>query len=218
MKRRVSLKFKVITIVAFINISFLIFIYSFDRIVMPTVMVVADAEMRAKALEIINSNVLSYYSQKFNYNDMIKVDKDGEGNIVMLKADTLRMNSIATEVALNSQKNLRELGNVGIEIPMGYIFKNNILANLGPNIKIKMQPIGNVEMKYSSVFESAGINQTRHKIYVDVKTKVKVIIPLKSNDVEVTNQIPICETILLGKVPRTSIDLDLDSIKGEEGE
>lgn len=191
-------------------INFTIFTYIFDRTVMPTVMAVADAEMRAKATEIVNTAIINEYSKQFKYDEIIRVDKDSEGNIVMLKADTLKMNKIACDVALESQKELMKLGEIGIKIPIGYITRNNILSYYGPSITIKMQPIGLVETKYSSEFESAGINQTRHKIYVKVKTTVRVIIPLRSNDIEVANEIPIAETIIVGKTPNTAIGLDLN--------
>lgn len=209
-KNKSNVKVKLLIIISIIMINFTIFIYIFDKIVMPTVMAVADAEMRAKAIEIVNRAVINEYSNQFNYDEIIKVDKDSEGNIVMLKADTLKMNKIASDVALESQRELVKLGEIGIKIPLGYITRNNILSYYGPNITIRMQPIGHVETRYSSEFESAGINQTRHKIYVKVKTTVRVIIPLKSNDIEVNNEVPIAETIIVGKTPNTAVQLDLN--------
>ncbi|MEK6266888.1 MAG: sporulation protein YunB [Clostridium sp.] len=204
-----KIKYKILLIIFIIMINFTVFIYIFDKTVMPTVMVVADAEMRSKATEIVNRAIINEYSKQFNYDEIIRVDKDLEGNIVMLKADTLKMNKIASDVALESQKQLKELGVIGIKLPIGYITRNNILSYYGPNITVKMQPIGYVETKYSSEFESAGINQTRHKIYVKVRTSVRVIIPLRSNTIEVAHEIPIAETIIVGKIPSTAIQLDL---------
>ncbi|MBX4259946.1 sporulation protein YunB [Clostridium estertheticum] len=205
-----KIKGRILIIISIVIINFTIFIYIFDKTTMPTVMAVADSEMRAKATEIVNKAIIDEYSNQFNYDEIIKVDKDSVGNIVMLKADTLKMNKIACDVALKSQKELMKLGDVGIRVPIGYITRNNILSYYGPSVNIKMQPIGHVETKYSSEFESAGINQTRHKIYVKVKTTVRVIIPLKSNDIEVTNEVPIAETIIVGKTPNTSVQLDLN--------
>ena len=170
-----KIKGRILIIISIIMINFVIFIYIFDKISMPTIMAVADSEMRAKATEIVNKAIIDEYSNQFNYDEIIKADKDSVGNIVMLKADTLKMNKIACDVALKSQKELMKLGDVGIKVPIGYITRNNILSYYGPSVTIKMQPIGQVETKYSSEFESAGINQTRHKIYVKVKTTVRVI-------------------------------------------
>ncbi len=212
-KRNSSLKTNFIIIIIILVTLFNIFIYIFDSIVVSTVFLVAEEEMKYKALEIINSNILQYYSQNFDYEDIMDVHKDEEGNISMIKANTLKMNSMATEVALNSQKDIRKLGSVGIEIPAGYILKNNILANFGPKIKVKMQPAGHIETKYSSTFESAGINQTRHKIYLEISTDIRIILPLKSKNIRVTNEVPICETIIVGKIPRTAIDFKVEDIK-----
>ena len=160
-------------------------------------------------MEIINKSILDEYSKSFNYDEIVHIEKDNNNNIVMLKADTLRMNKIACDVALQSQNEIKKLGNVGIKVPMGYIFRNNILATLGPNVTIKMQPIGYVETKYLSEFESAGINQTRHKVYIELTTKIRVIIPSRSNDIEVKNEVPIAETIIVGKIPEYFMNLDL---------
>jgi sporulation protein YunB len=188
---------------------FNIFIYTLDRIITPTVIAVANAEMRSKSMEIINTAILEEYSKQFKYEDVINVEKDREGNITLLKADTLKMNKIANDVALNSQKELKKLGSHGIKVPIGYIFQNNILASIGPSVAVNMEPIGYIETRYQSEFESAGINQTRHKIYVQVYAKLKIIIPMKNDDIEVKSEVPIAETIIIGKVPDTSINLDL---------
>ncbi|MDP4087965.1 MAG: sporulation protein YunB [Bacillota bacterium] len=191
-------------------ISFNVFIYLFDRTVMPTVMTVADGEMRAKAAETINSCILQELDSSFDYDKIIKVEKDSSGNIVMLKADTLKLNEIACSIVLKSQEDLKKLGNVGIKLPIGYISRNNILSEFGPSITVKMQPIGYIQTKFYSTFESAGINQTRHRIFIEVSSKVRIIIPLKSSEIEVVHQIPVCETIIVGKVPDNAINLDMN--------
>jgi len=202
-------KMKILIFLFSFLVIFNILIYYFDKIITPTLLVVADAEMRAQCMEIVNKVISDEYSKAFNYDDIIRVDKDKEGNIVMLKADTLRLNQIACDVSINSQKKLREFGNYGIKIPLGYIFKNNLLSYLGPTIKVKMQPIGSIETKYHSEFESAGINQTRQRIYVSFKTNMRIILATRGNDLEVSNEIPISETIIVGKIPSTAVQLDL---------
>jgi sporulation protein YunB len=204
-------KINILIGILFLLVLFNIFLYSFDKIATPTLIAVADAEMRARCMEIVNKVMSDEYSKAFNYDEIIRVDKDQEGNIVMLKADTLKMNKIACDVSIKSQDKLREFGEYGIKLPLGYVFKNNLLAYFGPNIKIKMQPIGSIETKYHSEFESAGINQTRQRIYVSFKTNVRIILASKGNDIEINNEIPISETIIVGKIPSTAVQLDLQS-------
>ena len=73
-------------------------------------------------------------------------------------------------------------------------------------MNINLEQIGNITSTYESIFESAGINQTRHKIYLNVSMKMRVVIPLNSKEVEISCQIPISETIVVGKIPNTAIE------------
>lgn len=178
---------------------------------MLTLLAVADGEMRSKAAVTINNCIIKEFGEDFNYEEIIKVEKDSEGNIVMLKADTMKLNRIACDVALSSQNELKKIGQVGLELPLSYVAKNNILSGFGPNITVKMQPIGYIETKYVSNFEGAGINQTRHRIFVEVKTKIRIILPSNNNEIEIIHQVPICETIIVGKIPDNAINLDMSS-------
>ncbi|WP_297517402.1 sporulation protein YunB [uncultured Clostridium sp.] len=191
-----------------LSILFTSFIYYFDKIIAPTVLLVADAEMRAKAMDIINKNIGEIYGGGFVYEEIMEVDKDELGKINFISADTMKLNELATKVAIEAQKDIEEVGSVGVKVPIGYALQNNILAYFGPSITVRMEPIGRVKTSYESSFESAGINQTRHKIYINLETNLKIVLPLQSREVIVKHQIPIAENIILGEVPRTSIGVD----------
>ena len=136
----------------------------------------------------------------------MSIEKDKEGNITLLRADTVKLNYLSSKLMLNINNEILELEDLGIEVPLGYMTKNLALHKLGPKVKIDLEQIGNITSKYESIFESAGINQTRHKIYLSVSMKMRVVIPLNSKDVEISCQIPISETIVVGKTPNTAIE------------
>lgn len=165
--------------------------------------------MKNKTIEIVNKTVLENCEKNFVYDDIINIDKDESGNINMIKADTIKLNKLACDVALESQNKLKKFAVNGTKLPASYIFKNNIIAFFGPSVKVRMQPIGYTETKYVSDFTSAGINQTNHKISMEVTTNIRVMIPLKSRDVEVKKRVPIAETIIVGKVPESSINMEI---------
>lgn len=204
-------KVKVISIIVLIIIIFNIFLYIFNKVATPAIISMADVEMRAKVTETINTIVINEFSNNNDYKNLVDIEKDGDGNIVLLSADTMKMNKIAGEIAAQAQKQLNDLGIIGIKIPLAFILNNNILAYYGPSITVKMRPLGYIETSYSSDFQSAGINQTRLKIYINVSTDMRVTIPLKSSDSKVKNQIPISETIVVGKIPQTAISMDLQN-------
>lgn len=203
-----KIRFYLVILVISLSILFTSFIYYFDKTIAPTVLLVADAEMRAKAMDIINKNIGEIYGGGFVYEEIMDMSKDELGKINFISADTMKLNELATKVASEAQKDIEEVGSVGVKVPIGYALKNNILAYLGPAITVKMEPIGRIKTSYESSFESAGINQTRHKIYINLETNLKIVLPLQSREVIVKHQIPIADNIILGEVPRTSIGID----------
>ena len=183
-------------------------LYFFNRNILPTVLVIGEERFKREATTIINETALDIYSTDFNYNEMIITEKDNEGNITMLRADTVKLNYLSSKLILASNDKIDKLEEIGVNVPLGYMSENLVFFNLGPEINIKMNQVGNITSSYESVFESAGINQTRHTIFLKVNMKMKMILPLNSREVEVATEIPIAETIIVGKIPNTAIELN----------
>ena len=81
-----------------------------------------------------------------------------------------------------------------------------------PSIRVKIIPQGSVTVDYATEFESTGINQTRHRIYIIVNTDIKMIVPLVSENIRVTTNIPIAETIIVGDVPESFVNVPEDDM------
>lgn len=190
-----------------ILIFFFIFVYLFEKRVLPTVLSVAEITMKSEAVRIINEESVKVYSENFQYDEIINIEKDIDGNITMIRSDTVKQNFLAAKVVLNCDERLNELGELGTKVPIGYATNNAFFYQMGPNITVKMKQVGNINTSYESIFESAGINQTRHKIYLNISARMRVIVPLNSRDVDITCQIPISETIIVGRIPETAINM-----------
>lgn len=89
-----------------------------------------------------------------------------------------------------------------------------ILSGRGPSIPIKMSTIGNVETELVSQFSHAGINQTLHRIYLNVNCKVTILTPFDTIEENITNQVLIAEAVIVGEVPSTYYNLN--GVKGED--
>lgn len=195
--------FVIIAIVVMFNS----FLYLFQKRILPTVLDIAEITMKSQAVKMINEETMRVYEENFNYDDIMKVEKDSEGNISMIRSDTIKQNKLTAEVVLGCNEKLQNLGELGTKVPIGYMTNNAFFYNMGPEINVKMEQIGNVNTTYDSTFESAGINQVRHKIYLNVDVKMRLVVPLASKDVEVSCQIPVAETIIVGKIPDTSVNI-----------
>lgn len=166
-----------------------------------------DSEARIVATTTINETIKNEFQNKISYDDIVSTKLDNEGNIIMLQANTVELNRIGSEIALAVQNRIQSKGTTGVKIPLGVLLKNDLFAYYGPKITFKMQPLGSVTTTYRSDFQSAGINQTRHVIYLDVTANVFVVIPLAKNNITVTSSVPIAESIIVGKVPGTFVTL-----------
>ena len=83
-----------------------------------------------------------------------------------------------------------------------------LLAGRGPGIKIKISTVGNVEPDLKSESQAQGINQTLHRIYLQVKCEVSVLTPFKDISKDITNQVLIMENIIMGTVPNTYYNIE----------
>jgi len=191
-----------------IIIMLIVFIY-IDFNMKPVIMSIAESRARILGVQAINNaayEIISEYSP-LSYSALIDILQDAEGRVAMLQANTMRMNEIGTQTALRAQEKLDELTYANVRIPLGAATGSKMLAGRGPSITVTLVPIGAVSTEFKSEFTSAGINQTRHRIYIVLKATVRVVIPTASTAAEVSTQVQIAESIIVGQVPSTFADI-----------
>jgi sporulation protein YunB len=172
-----------------------------DRNTSPVIINMAEARVRAMAVKAMNDAVRSIMTDPVKYTDLIKVVQDNEGRVMMIQADTLKMNEISASAALTTQDNLGKIGDQGIGIPLGSVLGGQLLSGRGPNIYARIIPVGSVTTDFESEFQDEGINQTRHKIFLNLHTSVRIVIPTQSREVSVDTKVLVTECIIVGQVP-----------------
>jgi len=83
-----------------------------------------------------------------------------------------------------------------------------LLSGRGPGIKIRISSIGNVKTDLKSEFSSKGINQTLHRVYLEVDSEISILTPFDSITKSISNQILIAENIIIGDIPETYYNLE----------
>jgi sporulation protein YunB len=173
----------------------------------PAIIAVALIKADGLATDAINYAILDKIASRIDYQDLISIEKDDQGRIVMAQINSMVINRIMAETTLATREALLSLEDRAFLIPVGEITDSYILATYGPKIPVRLIPLGRVNTELYDSFESAGINQTRHKIYLRVHTEVQIIIPFIRESVEVVTTIPVADTIYIGEVPDTVINL-----------
>jgi sporulation protein YunB len=187
-----------------------ILFYLIEKNLGPTLLAIAEARARIIATETINDAINKKIARNVQYKDLISVHKSIKGEVALIQINITEINRLKSETALYVADSLKEITMNEIGIPIGQITGSNILANFGPSIKFSILPVGTVEVDISEAFEEAGINQTRHKVFIDVKTWVRIAVPLVSSSIQVSTHIPIAETIIVGNVPETILNLNVN--------
>lgn len=199
----------IVWIIALIMLN--IYLYRFiDKNIKPTVTAISEIKARSVTTQAINDTIKMKIKRDINYNDLIFVKYDNEGKVTLMQANTILMNSIAAEVAIEVQEQLKQISKAKIKVPLSNAFDTQLITL--PSIGIEIIPQGAVAVDFATEFESSGINQTRHRIYIIVVTDIKMIVPLVSENLRITTNIPIAETIIVGDVPEQYINVPKENI------
>lgn len=150
---------------------------------------------------IVTNEETTKVMEKYNYEDLFKIEKDEKGNIKMITANMLRINAITSDIAINIQKSLENSNKNKVHIAIGNITGIKLFSGFGPRITLKVYSTGNVETDLRSEFTSQGVNQTLHRVYLEIKTTVNVLTPFSTIEKAISNQVLILENVIVGEIP-----------------
>ena len=192
-------------------IFILIIAFSVVKLVLDAVLPIFNTlcENRAKSIATMISNVqATIVMTEHSYDELFTIEKDNNGNVVMIKANVVPINEIISDVANKIQEQIDQKGREDVEIALGSFTGFKLLAGRGPGIKIRISSIGNVETDLRSEFTSQGINQTLHRVYLQVKCRVSILTPFNDIEQEITNQVLLAENVIVGNIPSTYYNLE----------
>lgn len=202
-KRRKILHRLVAFLIVAVLLSIALALWIYWRSMTPTILDIAQTKLKAETTLVINEAVCAVLSGVDSYSDFFTVEKNSQDDIVMIYANSALVNTFARNTAILSQKKINELKSFRIDIPIGTLSGVPLLSEKGPTVDVVVSPIGNVSCAFKSIFESAGINQTLHRIYVNVCSSVDLIMPTSRVEVQTVTPILVSESLIIGKVPDT---------------
>lgn len=197
----------------------LITIVLLDARIRPLVNDLAQNQARAEAISLIQTAVSEVLSEQGAvYDNLVSISKDNEGRVTAVSSDSLRINQLKTHINLKISEKMAEVDVNSFTVPLGSAIGGNLFSGRGPKINVKFKLAGHAQTEITNVFNSAGINQTQHQIMLAVNTGVYVIIPGRQGLIEVSTDLIIAETIIVGLVPDnyTGIEIGKDGGAADE--
>ncbi len=162
----------------------------------------AENAARLAADRIIAESVSDVIEKnEYTYSDFAAVLYDESGRAASVEALTVNINRVQAELSEEINRRFAENSDATAKIAMGSLSGSYLLSGRGPMIKIQVCPVGKATVSLKSAFDSAGINQTRHRIYAEVSAELISSLPIYSFETTENFELLIAETIIVGDVP-----------------
>lgn len=187
----------------FLIILFVILLCIFGiRKIEPVIVSLCNSKAKSIAYTAANT-VIKENVNSISYANLVNLIKNEAGEIKAMEINTLETNKLSSAICKKIQEKLNSEKETYIKIKVSRLFGESIFSAFGPSIKIKVTNSGGVSAEVKSEFKEAGINQTKHSIYLVIKTKARITSPFITKEVEAINQVDIAETVIVGDIPIT---------------
>lgn len=186
---------------AFFIILVLFFVLYIRNLAMPIVVANTETQLQSYATKSINYAIADSMNQNVSYGDLIKIEKDSNENISLIEANSVRINLLSKTMSKIVLSNFVEFAKIPIKIAIGSFSGIAMLSGFGPKVAFNVNPYGEVNCYFKSSFESAGINQTYHKLYLIILLKVNVVFPFRQIAINSNAEVLISESLIVGKIP-----------------
>lgn len=182
------------------------------QVVNPTFASVAELKVKSMMAKSVNEAVREKFTEDVKAEDLFQITKDVNGKIAMVQTDTAAMNRLTSDLTYRIQKRISALSEEKVDIPVGAVLGSSILSQVGPSFELRIIPLSSAKVNYKTEFEGAGVNQTRHQIYLQVDCTAKILAPFTPKEVILHSQVLVAETLVVGDVPQSYIVVPQDKV------
>ena len=221
-KIKMSIKSIYLIIFSSLLLFSIFFLGVLDKKATPAIMAYAEVNTRKIAIEVLRNAGLREVNKKIKNTELFTVTNNGMGEMESIDFNTPEINEMLIVVAKAVRKKLMEIesGNFKLsgyyselsnkklakkgiiyEVPMGVMFGNSFLMNIGPKIPVKITYAGNVGVDVKTRIKSYGINSAMIEIFILVEATQRMILPFQSKDIKISSEVPIVMKVVKGAVP-----------------
>lgn len=210
-KKKYKLKFIPLIILCIFVWCIYLFVVQFEKEVLPTAIKISQKyatniinQEINKSVEKIISNMNLYTDDFFNKNI------NETTNTTYLDVDTILINSVCSNVSEELSKNLKNISDTKVKLPVGIFSGISAFSNVGPSFTVYLSSIGDSNVDYETNFQAVGINQINFQVYLNVNASVSIVNPLYKKDIDVSRKLMLVNTVFNGDVPNTYLNTSID--------
>lgn len=200
-KRRQNKKAKrLLSLILVFFISGSAFFYT-DKIVLTNVFNVCYDNLYVYSAKAVNECVFEEITDGYDYAELVKIEKNSAGDIVLITAHSAKINALNRKIALKTEEKLVKTLKQGVSLPLFAFSGISIISGYGPEICFKSLSLSGVTCDFKDGFVSAGINQTMHSLYIEVVCSYYLNAPIYKKTGECRTSVLLSESIIVGKIP-----------------
>ncbi|MGI5977431.1 MAG: sporulation protein YunB [Candidatus Limivicinus sp.] len=165
----------------------------------------------SNACDIVTVNVNNAIADIMNNGQytadyFVDFQKDDNGEVTAISCNMARINALSAQI-LEKVVGSTEKNIITVHIPVGNLTGLSLLMGRGPKIPVKIIVMTSSKVEFNNSVVTAGINQTKHQITLNVIVDVSIIVPWGSESAQVTSEVLIADTVIVGKVPETYLNI-----------
>lgn len=147
---------------------------------------------------------------RFSGGALVELERNEQGSVTAIRADVAAVNSLAAEV-LSRTVQQTEQEKLTVEIPVANLLGSALFMNRGPSIPVHVTMLSSSTVGFRSELTGAGINQTRHRIFLQLDVQLSFLLPWRDMDTSVQTEILVSETVIVGEVPGSYLNWESDN-------
>lgn len=196
-------------LVFFVIILVIVAVFLYLQLVLsPLIVELAIARVDNRASYIINEAIeTQMQSDDIDYENIIFLEKDVNGNITALKTNINEINRLKTQILSVIDGMLLDLDINEIGIPLGSLILPELFSGTGPKLPVKVMSVSASDAEFHNEFSEAGINQTSHRMMMDVTITMTVLTPMGTESITVASAVVVAETVIVGLVPESYVNV-----------
>ncbi len=171
-----------------------------DAKVRPMVRTLAVNQAKVLAVSAIDDEVAAMMAE-MGEGDFLTISRDGDGRVISVESDSVRMNQVKSQINLAVTERLQSMGEQEIVIPSGSLSGIAMLYGKGAEIHVTLTMTGHSTANITEDFTSGGINQTLHRVLLNISAEVYIALPGYHQSEQISTDFVLSQTVIVGTVP-----------------
>ena len=204
----INLNFKKFFIVFFVILFVMLSLITYkvmEDTLRPVVTTLALSEINTLCTQLINDAVTEIAVKNADYSNLCTFNKNEKGEILSVSSNPRELNNLKTQITSMLIETVNARIAHEVYVPLGQLTNASFLIGKGVKIPIDLLITGSPKIDFDNKFETAGINQTKHKISVMVYVEFDIVLPFDTVKTSMETETLLYETVIVGNIPEVYV-------------